>query len=157
VSLPLRAGALPRRGQLPGPRVRRARGLVGTALSKTPRPQLRRSREEVPVRRTISFLVGVALASALSAAEPPKTVAQLDRDAREAYKRGDMAAFLRDYEELARLRPGDVRILYNLACAQARNGQADAALATLRRYASYRVAADLDADDDFESIRQTAG
>jgi hypothetical protein len=109
------------------------------------------------VRRTIALLVGMALASALTAADAPKTVAELRRDALEAYKKGDMAGFLRDYEELARMRPGDVAVLYNLACAQARNGQIDAAVATLRRYASYRVAADLGADTDFDAIRQTSG
>lgn len=109
------------------------------------------------MRRTIAILVGVALTSSLTAADPPKTPAELDRDLQAAYQKGDMAGFLRDAEELARLRPGDVRALYNLACAQARNGQTEAAQATLRALSSYRVAFDLDADTDFDSIRKTAG
>jgi len=109
------------------------------------------------VRLNVAILVWAALASSLMAADPPKTVAELDRDLRASYQKGDMAGFLHDAEELARLRPGEVRNLYNLACAQARNGQTDAALATLRKILSYRVAFDLDADTDFDSIRKTKG
>jgi sugar lactone lactonase YvrE len=109
------------------------------------------------VRRPIAILVLAVLASPLAAADPPKSVGELDRDLRAAYQKGDMAGFLRDAEELARLRPGQVRNLYNLACAQARNGQTDAALATLRALLAQRVAFDLDADTDFDSIRKTPG
>jgi sugar lactone lactonase YvrE len=106
------------------------------------------------------FLVAMALASWMAASPPTEPVrsafAYAERG-REAYARGDMAAFLRDYEEAARLRPGDVWILYNLARAQARNGRAEAAVATLRRIAAHRVAADLAADTDLDSIRNEPG
>jgi len=109
------------------------------------------------VKRLLLAALCAALAAPSRAADPPKTAFQLQKDAREAYDRGDKAAFLKDYEEAARLRPGDVWILYNLACAQAINGKTDAALATLRDFAAHRVVADLDGDKDFESIRQTEG
>ncbi len=89
------------------------------------------------------------------AADAPKNASELIRHARAAYDRGDRAAFLKDYEEVARLRPGDTYVLYNLACAQSINGQGDAALRTLREYAAHRVWADLDADGDFDAIRKT--
>lgn len=76
---------------------------------------------------------------------------------REAYARGDMPAFLQGYEEAVRLRPGDVWMLYNLACAQARNGQASAAARTLKAIAAHRVAADVAGDTDFDSIRGEEG
>src|SRR5262245_66189011 len=83
-----------------------------------------------------------------------KSSAQLAREARAAYDKGDKATFLAIYEELARRRPGDVYVLYNLACGQALNGQTAAAEKTLLQIATLRAASNLDADSDFESIRQ---
>ncbi len=108
------------------------------------------------MKKSLAILVFAAAAS-LRAADPPESAFALMRDARAAYDRGDKAAFLRDYQEAARLRPGDVWILYNLACAQAINGDAAAAIATLRDFASHRLVADIDADKDFDSIRRTEG
>src|SRR5262245_51498034 len=81
----------------------------------------------------------------------------LARTADQAYRAGDMAGFLSGYEEAVRLRPGNTRLLYNLACAQARNGQASASLATLRDLTAHRAWADLAADTDFDSIRKEKG
>lgn len=86
-----------------------------------------------------------------------KTTAVLAREARAAYDAGDRAGFLRITEEIAARRPGDVYVLYNLACGQALNGQTDAAVRTLQQIAALQSVADLDADSDFESIRQTDG
>lgn len=110
--------------------------------------------------------LAIALASPWGPAAPspkptpapaPKTAFALAAEGDEAYRAGDMAAFLRDYEEAARLRPGDVRVLYNLACAQARNAQSGAALASLRDIAAHRAAFDVAADADFEAIRGEKG
>ena len=87
----------------------------------------------------------------------PKTAFEYAQAAREAHRRGDMAAFLRNSEEASRRRPGDVWMLYNLACARARNGQARAALEALEGYAAHRAAADLEYDTDFDSIRGEPG
>jgi sugar lactone lactonase YvrE len=108
------------------------------------------------VRRLFAVLC-LAAAAPLRAADPPKTVFELQKEAREAYDRGDKAAFLRDYEEAARLRPGNTGILYNLACGQALNGQTAAALATLSELLAHRVAVNLDGDTDFDTIRKTEG
>ena len=107
--------------------------------------------------KTLFALVLCAAGATLRAADPPKSAFQLQKDAREAYDRGDKAAFLEDYEAAARLRPGDVWILYNLACARSINGQTEAALAALREFAAHRLEVDLAADKDFDAIRQTAG
>ena len=110
--------------------------------------------------RRFLALVAVALCAAPtvgSASGPEPNARQLMQRAREAYDRGDRAAFLKDYEEIARLRPGDVWILYNLACARALNGQASGALAALEDVAAHRVAMDLAGEKDFESIRNTDG
>jgi len=108
--------------------------------------------------RFAAALLGAALLGGdLAGADDAKSVAQLMQEAREAYDRGDKALFLQDYEAAARLRPGDVLVLYNLACGQALNGQTDAALSTLSAIVAHRVAMNLDADTDFDSIRATEG
>jgi hypothetical protein len=96
-------------------------------------------------------------ATPVAAAQAPKSNAALVKEAREAYNRADKAAFLSIYEDLARRRPGEVFTLYNLACGQALNGQSAAAVRTLEEIVAHRVASNLDADTDFESIRQTEG
>lgn len=77
--------------------------------------------------------------------------------ARQAYDRGDRAEFLKDYEEIARRRPGDVWVLYNLACARALNGKTEAAIEALSGVVARRVAMDLGGEKDFDSIRATDG
>jgi hypothetical protein len=112
--------------------------------------------------------LGLLGANAFQEATPPatpaaaaphasKSNAALVKEAREAGDRGDKAAFLSLYEDLARRRPGEVFTLYNLACGQALNGQSAAALRTLEDIVARRVASNLDADADFESLRQTEG
>ena len=96
-------------------------------------------------------------ASVAAAAPASRSNAALVREAREAYGRGDKAGFLSLYEELARRRPGDVAILYNLACGQSLNGQTAAAIRTLEDILARRAASNLDADTDFDSIRGTEG
>ena len=95
--------------------------------------------------------------SAKTPAPAQTSTAQLARDARAAYDKGDKAGFLAIYEEIARRRPGDVYVLYNLACGQALNGQTAAAEKTLLQMAALRAASDIDADTDFDSIRQSEG
>ena len=91
------------------------------------------------------------------AAEAPKTASVLAREAREAYDRGDRETFRKNYEEIARRRPEDVYVLYNLACGQALTGQSEAAQATLGEIVRRRAWVDLAADEDFASIRATEG
>src|SRR5262245_12310729 len=90
-------------------------------------------------------------------AAPGKSSAQLVKEARAAYDRGDRETFRRDYEELVRRRPGDVWVLYNLACGQALTGQSEAAQRTLLEFAAFRVWTDLEADEDLASVRGTDG
>jgi sugar lactone lactonase YvrE len=92
-----------------------------------------------------------------AAPQTPKSNAALAKEARDAYDRGEKAVFLSIYEELARRRPGDVFTLYNLACGQSLNGRSEAAVRTLEDILAHRVASNLDADTDFDSIRTTEG
>ena len=109
------------------------------------------------MRKMILAALLAACPGPLRAADPPKTAFALVKEATAAYQRGDKAAFLKGYEEAARLRPGDAWILYNLACAQAVNGQTDAAVASLERFGALRVVTDLESDKDLDAIRQTGG
>ena len=95
--------------------------------------------------------------AALAAGTDTPNARQLMQRAREAYDRGDRAAFLKDTEEIARLRPGDVWVLYNLACARSLNGQTGEAVAALESVAAHRVAMDLTGEKDFDAIRDTDG
>jgi sugar lactone lactonase YvrE len=99
----------------------------------------------------------VASAPAPTPTPVPRTALDLAQAGDRAYRANDMATFLRDYEEAVRLRPGDTRLLYNLACAQSRNGQTEAALATLRGLAGRRASFDLAGDTDFDPIRKEKG
>jgi len=104
--------------------------------------------------------VGLRLAAAPPAPTPtpvPRTALEFAQAGDRAYRANDMATFLRDYEEAVRRRPGDTRLLYNLGCAQSRNGQTAAALATLRDLAGRRASFDLAADTDFDPIRKEKG
>jgi sugar lactone lactonase YvrE len=110
--------------------------------------------------RRLRFIAGALFATATVCAAPGSktpTARQLMQQAREAYDRGDRAAFRKDYEEIARMRPGDVWILYNLACARALNGDTPGAVAALEAVAAHRVAMDLASEKDFDSIRDTDG
>ena len=84
----------------------------------------------------------------------PRTAFEFAEAGDRAYRANDMAAFLRNYEEAVRRHPGDTRLLYNLACAQSRNGQTTAALASLEELAARRASFDVAADTDFDPIRK---
>lgn len=107
------------------------------------------------MKRALGAVIGLVAAAALAAADASPGARELMKHAREAYARGDRATFLRDYQEVARLKPGDVWVLYNLACAEALNGRTAEALAALSGIAARRVAMDLEGEKDFDSIRQT--
>src|SRR6266550_1238516 len=100
----------------------------------------------------LSFLVLLLGLRAPDQAPAVKTNASLIKEAREAHNRGENATFLALYEELARRRPGEIFTLYNLACGQALNGQTAEAVRALEDILAHRVASNLDADTDFDSI-----
>jgi sugar lactone lactonase YvrE len=103
-----------------------------------------------------ALLLAAALLASPSASDSQRSVADLQQEARAAYDKGDKARFLSIYEDLAKRRPGDAYLLYNLACGQALKGQAEAAGKTLLQLAALRAVSDLDADADFASIRGSA-
>lgn len=75
--------------------------------------------------------------------------------AQAAYEKKDFAGFLEHSAAAARTAPDSPRAIYNLACAQALQGDAAGAAATLGRLAAKRLYFDVAADDDFAKIKDT--
>jgi sugar lactone lactonase YvrE len=97
----------------------------------------------------------VVFAACLVAADdaPVPRWRALNQSAREAVQAKDYAKLRGLLMELRPLIPGNPRIAYNLAAAEARLGNSAAALAALRDWAGMRLVYDVAADDDFSSLR----
>jgi len=92
----------------------------------------------------------------VAAAAQQPTPQDLAREARAAYDKGDYETFFEKTLAAAKLAPGDVWLLYNLACGQALAGKRDEAVRTLDTLADRGVRFDLEAEGDFASLRNRA-
>src|SRR6185436_7422889 len=110
-------------------------------------------------------ILAAALLIPLSIAEG---MAQVPEDAvtqgRGAFQRAQSAYLQKDYQayrkamvEAVRLRPRQPTYLYNLAGAEALTGHPEEALKWLQRVAAMGMALPAAQDDDFTSLRGTAG
>ena len=104
---------------------------------------------------TFAFIAAIAFAAA--AAEPEPRWRVLNRTAREAAQAKDYARLRATLMELRPLMPGNPRIAYNLAASEAMLGNREAALAALREWSAMGLVYDLAADEDFASLRESAG
>jgi hypothetical protein len=77
----------------------------------------------------------------------------LNRAAKAALDARDYTALRTALTELQPLLPGNPRVAYSLACANAKVGNGAAALDSLRRLAGMGLVYDVAADDDFASLR----
>jgi sugar lactone lactonase YvrE len=105
--------------------------------------------------RTVALLI--AGACLLAAADPDPRWRVLNRQALEAIQAKNYTALRTALLELRPLMPGNPRIAYNLAAAEAVLGNRDAALERLRNWAGMGLVHDLKTDSDFASLRDTAG
>jgi sugar lactone lactonase YvrE len=80
----------------------------------------------------------------------------LAREARAAYDKADYATFLAKTLAASKLSPGDVWVLYNVACGQAITGKRAEAVKTLDTLVQRRVRFDVEAENDFASLRDSA-
>ncbi|HYW46535.1 MAG TPA: hypothetical protein VE959_26960 [Bryobacteraceae bacterium] len=103
-----------------------------------------------PVRRNILILS--AAACLLAADSEPRWLA-LNRQASKALADNDYIELRAKLMELRPLMPGNPRITYNLALAEAKLGNREAALARLRNFAGMGLLYDLGADANFASLR----
>lgn len=102
--------------------------------------------------RLLPGLVALALAAA-PALTDEDTVPRHMKLLQEAHARSEWPAMLRHAEAVLRLAPRSTRAQYNLACALARNGRAQEAVATLDRLAGRGVSFDVAGDEDLASLR----
>lgn len=94
------------------------------------------------------------MAAALwSAGEAEPRWVMLNREASQAVKAKDYGRLRAALNELGPLLPGNARILYKLAAAEARLGHADAALDRLQDLAAAGLVYDFKTDEDFASLR----
>ena len=106
-------------------------------------------------RVTLALLLA-GIARTAGAADPEPRWRTLNRDARAAIQANDYTKLRALLLELKPLLPGNVRIAYNLAVAEAKLGNASGAVAALRRVARMGLIFDLAADDDFSALRDSA-
>jgi len=104
--------------------------------------------------RAVWILIGAA--SLLVAADLEPRWVVLNHAAGQAIKAKDYAKQRETLRELKPLMPGNPRIIYNLASADAALGDARAALAELRNLAGMGLVYDFAADEDFASLRKSS-
>jgi hypothetical protein len=101
-------------------------------------------------RWVIAVLLGLQVTAMADPAPDP------ERQAIEAYKAKDYAAFLTAMRLVEARDPGVPRVLYNLASAEALGGSPDAAVKLLRRLASTGLSFAIEKDDDFQGLGKRA-
>ncbi len=105
-------------------------------------------------RALAAAFVLVVLADTAAARED---LAAVYARARAAHDRGDWPAFLEASRTASAMEPHSTRLLYNVACAEARAGHAQPAVAILERLARMGASFDLDADPDLASLHARPG
>jgi hypothetical protein len=78
------------------------------------------------------------------------------RQAQQAYQKKDYATFLTEIQQAATLRPDHPSIVYNYASANALAGDKQLALKLLTRFADFGAVADIAADNDFATLKDSA-
>jgi len=101
-------------------------------------------------------LLAVTILTLWGADQPDPRWLVLNRAARQALEAKDYPKLRSTLAELRPLLPGNTRVLYKLAVADARLGQAERALAELKDLADAGLIYDFNADDDFASLRGSA-
>jgi len=97
--------------------------------------------------------LSLTICAGVYAADPEPRWLQLNRVAREALQAKDWAKLRDTLVEFAPLVPGNPRVAYNRAAAEARLGNRAAALAALHDWAEMGLVYDVGADADFASVK----
>ncbi len=104
-----------------------------------------------PLGRRLLILAAAASLFRAAGADPRWMV--LNREARQALQANDYAKLRAALLELRPLMPGNPRITYNLAAAELKLGNREAALARLRNFAGMGLYYDLSVEPDFAPLR----
>ncbi len=102
-------------------------------------------------------LIAVTLLTLSGADQPAPRWIALNRAARQALEAKDYSKLRDTLAELRPLMPGNPQLLYNLAASDSHLGQMERALAELKDLANAGLIYDFNADDDFASLRGSAG
>ncbi len=105
--------------------------------------------------RVRSLLILMGAASVLSAADTEPRWVVLNRAAGSGGEGKDYGKLRDALRELQPLMPGNPRVVYNLACANAVLGNKPAALAGVRNLATMGLVYDFAADADLTSLRES--
>src|SRR5262252_7522115 len=99
----------------------------------------------------------IILALGLQAAPqgPADTPATLNAEAIKAYRAKDYARFLALEKRALELEPGTPRLVYNVACGEALQGNAHEAVRLLDQLLARKLDLGAETDDDFARIRST--
>jgi len=105
----------------------------------------------------VSLLSAVLAGSAslVSASQQPASAASLNAQAIKAYQAKDYAGFLAYEKQALGLEPDNPRIIYNVACGEALQGNAQEAVRLLDRLLARKLDLGAETDSDFSSIRKT--
>ena len=104
----------------------------------------------------VAWLLGVRIGAEEPAADVRARSLEYQKKALEAHRKADWPAFLENSRKASELRPGNPYLLYNLACAEARNGLASDAAKILEGLFARRLDFDFEKDEDFAGVRDSA-
>jgi sugar lactone lactonase YvrE len=115
--------------------------------------QTRFPRAGAALAAALLALAGAAADQPLGDADARTRSLEFQKKALAAYQAKDWPAFLENAKQASALRPGEPRILYTLACAQARNGHASEAAKILEGLIGRTLDFGSATDDDFAAVR----
>jgi sugar lactone lactonase YvrE len=90
-----------------------------------------------------------------SSANSADTLGTLNAEARRAYQQKDYAQFLILEKRALQLSPGNPRLMYNVACGEALQGNPREAVRRLDQLVALKLDMGAEKDDDFSGIRKT--
>jgi sugar lactone lactonase YvrE len=108
--------------------------------------------------RSVALAVFLAASVAVALSESSSArarSAEFDKLAHEAYRRKDWTAFLDNARRAERLRPGTPRLVFNVACAEARLGHAEESARLLDGLLDRGLDFGIEAEQDFAAVRET--
>jgi hypothetical protein len=100
----------------------------------------------------VLLLVSRAARPAIPEEEARAKSLEYQKKAIEAHQRKDWPAFLENARQAEALRPGVPRLVYNVACAEARNGNAAAAAKRVEELLDRKIDFGSEKDDDFAAV-----
>jgi sugar lactone lactonase YvrE len=103
----------------------------------------------------LSGIVAFGCVTVAIAQDAAKAKATLNQKAMQAYQAKDYASFVKYEKSALALEPDNPRLLYNVACGLALQGNAPEAVDMLLKLAARQLDLGADGDGDFAAIRQT--